>query len=227
MALGLFLGIDSALLHILLFRYLDSKKKKYLLVTILLSAISCLSGKSGIVLCGVSFLSVALVHIIVWTNNAKDWSQRFSVLSRLLLIFGIIFLILIAMTIYNATLANGTYKNDVLDAYISNLYGAKRFSVMPFFSIPIMHFIYTVSFLYFLLFRKQKKQDALFATTLITALLYIIVIGIGYINVWAADNIVQTGEYMTGFERFMLPITSFLYAFILYSVGMRLVLNKK
>ena len=82
-------------------------------------------------------------------------------------------------------------------------------------------------FLYFLLFRKQKKQDALFATTLITALLYIIVIGIGYINVWAADNIVQTGEYMTGFERFMLPITSFLYAFILYSVGMRLVLNKK
>lgn len=64
------------------------------------------------------------------------------------MIIACIFIVLVSMTIYNSVIASGIYENDVLGAYINNLYGAKRFSAVPFLSIPVMHFVYAFVLLY-------------------------------------------------------------------------------
>ena len=227
MMTGIFLGIDSILLHLLLFQYLETRKKKYLLFISLSVGLACICGEKGIALCIASFISEMVVYLMTRIARINSPIIRYWVSNRFLLISVFVFMVLVTVTIYNAISGSASYGKDVFGAYISNLYGTKRFSAMPFFSISIMHFIYLCVFIYILIIRKQQKRDGIFVAFIMTAILYIIAIGVGYIRIWASNNLMQNGEYMTGFGNYMLPVTILLYGLLLYLIVAQLGIKKK
>lgn len=142
-----------------------------------------------------------------------------------ILIIGIVstlvLVILVIFALCNYSVCKNEFSIDVMNSYICNLYGTQRFSAVPIIDVPIMVFLYTHILLFLCKKNKKKQLSIMFIVITSIIIVYILIIGEIYINSWAAKNIQDNGEYLTGFETYMVIPTITIYAYWIYVLLMK------
>ncbi len=215
-----FLGIAFVILHWLLWSFVINRKLVYLLASVVPVAFAFAQGKIGILFVMVSVLAILAVWFVGTIINLHE-NDSFGIFvyenSFMLISILAVTILLVLTAQFNANLRN-TFESDVFNSYISTLYGTYRFSAVPLIEVSPFCFVLLTMLIYYVYLRKKHNADGLFASITITSIIYIFVIGYCYIHRWAADNIVQHGEYMTGVANHMALVVSMYYGFVMYSL---------
>ena len=219
---GVILGIEVAIIHLLQFKYFNSRNIKLLLASLILMVIACIQGKRGIALVIVSATTVALIQLAKFLVSKFEKSKTVIFIKENLsfAIISVVAVLLLLFSVRQNLVLGDSFERDVVRSYFGNIYGTSRFSAVPVIEICLAHFIYAVSGLYILFFRKKNNNLELFVSVMMTTLIYLIMIGYCYVYKWAAGNLAEFGEYMTGFGDYMIVITSLGYSFLAYNIAM-------
>ena len=104
---------------------------------------------------------------------------------------------------------------DVENTFINNLFGTGRFSAFPVVKVSIFHFLVLNCLAYCSIKRLSSYglNARLFLLVNVIDVMYIMFIGGMYILRWARENFQRTGEYLAGFEGYMIPTVGLIYLY--------------
>ncbi len=213
------LGVGIAILHVILFFFLEKRKYVLLLFAIIemIPMVMC-CGRIAILLVVLSIGTELLVHFLKQIKNG-NFDRIGDILNKQksLSLYLCALILLFAFSVYGLC-TRGSFESDVMGAYIGNLYSTKRFSATPFFDTCPMHLILFGWVIYYCGIKNKVMYDELYISVLGTVLVYIFVIGYCYIHFWAIENLKQNGEYLTNFAHYMIPAVALWYSIAIFSI---------
>ncbi len=222
---GVILGIEIAIIHLLQFKYFNSRNRKLLLTSLFLMVITCAQGKRGFALVIISVVTVALVQLakLLVSKFEKSKTVIFIKENIYFVIISVVAIMLLLFSVHQNLVLGDSFERDVVRSYFGNIYGTSRFSAVPLIEVCLAHFIYAVFGIYILYFKKKNNNFELFVSVMMTTLIYLIIIGYCYVYKWAAGNLTEFGEYMTGFGDYMIVTASLCYSFLAYNLAVAII----
>lgn len=218
------LGIEIALFHIVIWKYIDTRKKQYIIPAVAALFLAGVGSKVGMILALISAICVAAAWGIGYLlGNAKSDDKRdsainaMSVVVSLVIIFAI--LLILGIQFFGSF---DSFRSDVANTYLKSIYGTAKFSAVPLVDICIMYLFYLHVALFFIFAPKLQKYKNLFISISVSTVIYILAIGAGYVYKWAGENMAARGEYLTGFAGYMMSAATILYLFWGYVLAFRI-----
>ncbi len=218
---SVFSGILVFLFQFLIWKYWDIKEKKCIVYAIVTLVIAVAVARISIVIGIASVVSsVVVLGLCSLFNKSRDKGTLIQTQNIVMVIISLCIICAIALIIgVQIFFEMDSFVYDVMDTYISNLYGTVRFSAVPFIDLCVMHFVYLHVIIFYLLKKRIQRSNRLFFSITLSIVIYVFLIGGCYVIKWANENIVCNGEYLTGFERYMTIIVAMIFGYWAYVIA--------
>lgn len=196
-------GISIVLLNIFLYSFYERKKIHYVVIAIAFLGLTMLTSVTGLVTAIISVAILTFVRFICSLNIDRNMLLATAMIAFMIMFLGLFFF-------YFTT--NDLLAVDIANSYMENLYSNSRFSALPFINLSISMLIYIHFLMCWFLRRGIIKDKVVIISLTLTLLTYVVLIGIMYSKEWARENINVYGEYMTGFDRYMIIPAAIIYS---------------
>lgn len=201
-------GIVLVLLHVLGDKLIKSRRIVLCVPIVFCILLASSLSRIGIIMSFISVFSVVTANCLdsfIYNQRNKNQVEEIGII----LVTAIFLLICIIKVCLFSKEDNAVWA-DVTSSFLVNLYGTSRYTAFPLLDINIMILI-GVHVCIYCLYKKRVENESLFWSITLSVLTYLVVIYFLYVFKLSDENIQAYGEYMTGFERYMIIPTALIY----------------